>query len=219
MYHEETEWQEYLALIKERPDDFRDGMLEIITDPQQVDAFVNETGRRLGILYRSRFSILVVDLVRNRMDSKGSMFAFERMLPTVRTGGIVSIPIFRGRMVLLKQFRHAHRGPMWNFPRGFGEPGIGVVENLKKELSEELDVGDIHDVRKLGVIAPDSGLTGTTAEVFSCSIDQMRLKKGYEEILEVQTVSENEFEQMIRDGEILDGFTLAAYSLMKAHTE
>ncbi len=210
-YHETEAWQRYLELQAKRPEDFRSGELEILTDEEQIDEFCDRTGKKLGVLYESDYHLLVVDLVRS--EKTGAPFAYERMLPA-KAGAVVAIPHMEdGKIVLLKQFRHAIREDGYAFPRGFGEAGISAEENLKKELREELGAEHISDIRCIGSVAPDSGILASRAAVYACRVDQLNLHMGEEGILGVETVDAEMLDRMIAEGKISDGCSLAAWSL------
>ena len=113
------EWINYLRLMRERPELFQDdNRLKIVTNLEVVDDFEKKTGKKIGVVYQSEYHLFVVDLVE---DTEGYRFAYERLVPAVRKGAVVSIPIYKGKMVLLRQFRHALRSVQYAFPRGFGE--------------------------------------------------------------------------------------------------
>lgn len=220
-YHESREWKRYLELLAERPEAFADGMLNIITDEKLVDEFAEKTGKKPGVVYESPYHIMVVDLVCEKGEGcdeaknaeLGGCFTYERLLPAVPRGAVVAVPVFDGKFVLLRQFRHALREEILCFPRGFGEAGIKPEENLKKELLEEIGAEKVENVRFLGEIAGDSGALGTKAKVFACNISEPKFKPGYEGISAVELVSEEELKSLISAGGITDGFTLAAYAL------
>lgn len=222
-YHETQAWKRYLQLREERPSAFLAGPLEIITDTKIVDRFAEETGRELGVLYESSYHLLVVDLVRQSSpEERGPerYFAYERLLPAVERGAVVSVPMYGDRFVLLRQFRHAIRNPALSFPRGFGEAGLSAEENLVKELREELGAAEVTDVRLLGTVNSDSGILGNQAEVFFCRVDRLQIVQGYEEIEACVLLAEDELRALIRSGEIRDGFTLSAFTLyLAAQTE
>lgn len=45
-----------------------------------------------------------------------------------------------GRILIAKRPAHAHQGDLWEFPGGKLEPGESVVEALRRELREELNI-------------------------------------------------------------------------------
>ena len=101
------------------------------------------------------------------------------------------------------------------FPRGYAEHGSSPLENVKRELGEELEAVVTRRPLSLGFIEPDSGLTSRRIEVFLVDIDSYIQKKGYEDIEDVQEVSLDELKQMIDEGKIADGYTLGAVELME----
>lgn len=203
------EWQEYARLMQERPQLFAQSeLLMIETDARKIAKYEMESGKTIGVVYQSPYTMMVVDLV----SCNGRCFTYERSLPTVARGAVVSMPMYNGRFVLLRQFRHAMREMQYGFPRGFGEIGYSAAENLKKEISEEIGA-EVTDCRLLGEVVSNSGLSGEKVSVYFCEVTEPQSKKGYEEIDAMLTVSRPELESMIRNGEINDGFTLSAYAL------
>lgn len=207
------EWKEYLNLIEERPELFRsNNELNIVMDYELVREFEKNTGRKIGIVYQSRYNLLVVDLVEN---TNGDRFAYERLIPAVKKGAVIAIPIYEGNFVLLKQYRHAIRQFQYAFPRGFGEKGISLKENLKKEMKEEIGA-DINRVYHVGAVVADSGIGSNQVDVFVCDITKPQLKLHYEQIKEIKMLAEPELVKWISEGKITDGFTLSGYALYKS---
>lgn len=205
------EWFEYIRLKEERPRDFiADDRLEIIYDAALVEAFQQESGRIIGVLYHSPYRILVVDLVKR----EGKMFAYERFLLT-KEGAISTIPIYKNKFVLLRQFRHSIRGEQISFVRGFGEDGLNVIENAKKELAEELGAKTDTAIQ-LGSIIADCGASASPVAIVLCYIDNVELKCQYEGIQEILLLSKEELEEKIFNGEITDGYTVASFTLYKS---
>ncbi|HAE52537.1 MAG TPA: hypothetical protein DCG30_04710 [Ruminococcus sp.] len=59
-------WERYLQLMKERPKLFlKSDMLNIIADSRSVAEFSEKSGRTMGVVYESPYSLLVVDLVED----------------------------------------------------------------------------------------------------------------------------------------------------------
>lgn len=218
-YHESNSWKDYLALMRDRPWAFAGHpSLEIVTDQETVDRFAEETGACPGVAYASPYNLMVVDLVRDlTLGEDGAVEArlhtYERLLPAVARGAVVSVPLWGEHFVLLRQYRHAPRKYVLAFPRGYGEPGLTAEENLVKELREELGVTEVRDVRCLGTVLADSGILGNEVAVFSCQVDEPCLKRHYESIEDLLLLDRTELDETIRQGGIEDGFTLAALAL------
>ena len=215
-YFKSEQWTEYLKLMEERPAAFQDSeQLQIITDPETVTEFMERTGRIIGVLYQSPFSILVVDLVKG---TDGDVFAYERLLPALAEGAVITVPRCGESFILVKQFRHAIRKTQLSFPRGFGEKNINVADNTIKELKEEIGAG-VTASRWLGVVTADSGILGNEVDVVEATIEPAEFKYGHEGITEVCLYTENEIDELIAGRKITDGYTLAAWVLYKSSKE
>lgn len=204
------EWLRYKELMRECPDSFiNNGQLIILTDERIVEEFEHQSCKTIGVVYESSFHLMVVDLVET---PNGKRFSYERLLPAINKGAVVAVPIYKGKLVLLKQYRHAIRRTQYSFPRGFAETGISAVDNVLKELREELGA-EVESYKQLGTVIADSGINGNEVSVFLCELQNLELKYGYEEIESFVTLTKEELVKWISDGKIDDGFTLAAFSL------
>ncbi len=204
---------DYFALMQERPEDFRQSaILEIVTDEDIICAYEREHQKKIGIMYRSPYHILVVDLVRGE---DGRLFPYERILHTVSTGAVVCVPMVGDRFVLMRQFRHAMREVQYAFPRGFGEKGLSPEENIRKELGEELGA-QVESVSPLGIVIADSGLCGIRVHAFVAKLAPPLYTARDEGILEAMLLTAEELRQKIRQGQINDGFTLSVLTLLDA---
>ncbi len=205
------EWRAYVELMQNRQNDFKYSQIYTIeTDLKTICEFEIMNNMKIGVRYQSPFSIVVLDLVRDRNDN---MFGYERILPAVPSGAVVCVPICNGKFVLLKQFRHALRTFQYGFPRGFGELELSPEQNAKKELFEELGC-QVVKTEDLGEIVADSGLSGNKVRALLCEISTPKLNAEHEGLVSLELVSSNQLSQMISDHRINDGFTLAAYSLL-----
>lgn len=203
-------WNEYVKLIEERPELFRfSKMIDIVTNEAVVRRYEEETGKKIGVLYHSEYSMLVVDLIRCE---NGTYYTYERLVPTVNGGAVVIMVLCKGKVVLLRQYRHSLREYQYGFPRGFGEESISAEENVVKEVNEELNA-HILSIRHMGDLTPDSGMMSNKVSFYLCEVDSFEEKKGYEGIDSIIELDMKEFEQWIRDGKITDGYSVAAYGL------
>ncbi|MBQ9745657.1 MAG: NUDIX domain-containing protein [Clostridia bacterium] len=203
--------EEYFALIEKKPRLFeRSEVYPIVTDKAEIEKFEKESGKKIGVLYKSRFNTLVVDLIRG----ENGYFAYERIIPTASGRGVVCVPKVGGKFLLLRQYRHSVRDMQLCFPRGFGEDGIASEDNAKKELFEE--TGALAEkCTFLGSLTADSGLIGAECDVFLCIADSFDASSTEEGIKELLLLTREELEEKITSREITDGFTLSAYMLYK----
>ncbi|MBQ6772967.1 MAG: NUDIX hydrolase [Synergistaceae bacterium] len=210
-------FERYIELMKERPEEFDNSDAEyiIITDPDRIAKFESETGKTIGVVYESPWHIMLVDLVTP--DNK-KFFTYERILPAVKKGAAAALTMCGEDFIMLKQYRHALRGFQYCFPRGFAEKGLSPEENLRKELSEELSTRpeDIENIKFLGTVIADSGLSGVNVNVYLCKINAYKTNEHHEGIRKVEVFSRSELYKLIRECKITDGFTLSALQLLNS---
>lgn len=205
------EWSDYKQLMEERSELFsQSDELSIVTDIERICEFEAESGRTIGVIYKSPYSMLVVDCVHSK---NGKLFCYERIVPSSTGIAVVGIPVYEGKFVLLKQFRHSMRDFQYAFPRGYGEDGFSAEDNVKKELSEELGA-EVLNCTYIGNVISDSGRSGEKVSIFLCDITEPKLLQGYEDIDSLVMLSPEQLRQWISDGRINDGYTLSAYALI-----
>lgn len=164
-----------------------------------------------GVIYQSRYNTVLVDPIQ-KID--GTFYPYERVLPTAGDG-IVIVTRKEGRFILLKQYRHALRKAQYGFPRGYAEPNEAPIENVRRELTEELHATIRCIPVSLGFLEPDSGLTSRRTEVFLAELDSYTTSIHHEGILEVREASLEEMKDMIQNGRLSDGYTIGALALWK----
>lgn len=183
-----------------------------MADPETMEKLIyleEVYNYRFGMAYESPFNQVVVDPV---LKENGGIFPYERVVP--RNGnGVVIMTRCNGRWILLRQFRHAIRREQYGFVRGYADSGCTVLENVRRELMEELGAKPIGEPMLLGRMTPDSGLTSGCVFVYEVEIACYEEKTGYEGIRQVISVTDAEFVSLVADGEIDDGYTLGAYLL------
>jgi 8-oxo-dGTP pyrophosphatase MutT (NUDIX family) len=131
--------------------------------------------------------------------------------------GVVMVPTFSNGDLLLVRLRRAPNiGFSVEFPRG----GVEAHETLEgaaaRELSEETGFEvPLSAVTFLGKLGPDTATLNGLSDVFSVRIHDDALQGQYdtEEIDKPFRVSAAAWTQMIRDGVIVDGTSLAAWAM------
>ena len=120
------------------------------------------------------------------------------------------------RIYLIRQFRHAANGYIWEIPAGRLDPGETPATCAQRELEEE--IGMTADVlARLTTIYTTPGFTDEKIHLFLAH----ELKKGThkreaDEFMEVQTRRWSEAMNMIRVGEISDAKTVVALMFVQA---
>lgn len=210
---------DYFCLMQERPDAFiQSPVLPIVTDKQRMITFMERTQKQLGVVYKSPFHLMVVDLIAGV--NGGEDFAYERLLPTVEKGAVVCFVEYNNKIVLERVFRHAIRKEQLELPRGFGEQNISGPDNVIKECREELSATiDANSIKFLGSVVADSGCLAGSADVYFCKAQNVIEKFGYEGIKSLEFISWDSISHFIANGGISDGFTLAALKLFDAYKD
>jgi ADP-ribose pyrophosphatase len=117
------------------------------------------------------------------------------------------------QVLMIRKFRHEERNWSWEFPRGFGEPGLSAKKNAKTELQEEIGISNA----RLTLLTKVKEGKGGTA-VFLTEIpdgQKIKLEKG-EGLSKYRWVKLSKLEQIVKKGQLSDWFSLWAYSLYKS---
>lgn len=139
-------------------------------------------------------------------------------LDAVRYGqGVATVPVFENGDLLLVRLRRAPAiGFSLEFPRGGVDQGESTITAAARELSEETgySVGP-EQVRFLGRIGADTATLNSLMDVYQVIIPDSVFQGAYdtEEIDLPMRVTRAQFENMVRAGEIVDGITLASWTL------
>jgi len=123
-----------------------------------------------------------------------------------------------GRVVLLRQYRHAAGGYIWELPAGVLAPGGERPEVCAaRELREEAGLVADH-IRHLGAILTSPGFCDERIDLFLARglRDEGHRHEADEVISEIARVPLAEALGMIRTGAIVDGKTIAGLYLAAA---
>lgn len=167
-------------------------------------------------VYRNQWMSVREDVVR-RPDGSEGIYAV-----VARPDYAVVIPEQDGGFHLVSQYRYPTRDRRWEFPQGgFPEGRTGSAQELgRAELSEETGLR----ARSWTTLGTPYGWQGTSGQMFTaflardlCSGEPHR--EHEEQDMEQCWVPRDEFERMIRTGEVRDDSTLAAYLLLLLHEQ
>ncbi len=146
----------------------------------------------------------------------GAEGRYNRIVEGNNNRGIIILPLnSQKELGLVKIYRYPIQLWQWEFPRGFGEDNLIAVDNARRELEEEMDM-DAEKFDVLGSTFPNSGLLASEVDIVVAynvkSIQKMGdMEKGM--IKEIKFFNINQIKEMICNGIIKDGFTIAAYTL------
>jgi 8-oxo-dGTP pyrophosphatase MutT (NUDIX family) len=207
-----TEIDNYLEYYKRLPHLFRyNENINIIVDETELKEYANRKNCKLGVVFENNYFSLVVDLIEN---SSGRRYTYARIVSRNEYNGVVIIPILKGKIVFLKQFRHGTREYEIELPRGFSEKSKTIQDNAESEIYEELGVSTTR-MEHLGSVINDTGLSGGLVHIFMCEIENIGKLSADEGIKETMQLSLLETEDLIKENRIRDCFTLSAIYKLK----
>lgn len=113
-------------------------------------------------------------------------------------------------VLLLRQYRHAAGGRLWEIPAGVLEPGEPAAACARRELLEETGA-EASSIEHLTTVYTTPGFTDEQIHLFlATGITVGEPKHEVDEFIEVQARPLSTVLQMIRDGEIVDSKTIVA---------
>jgi 8-oxo-dGTP pyrophosphatase MutT (NUDIX family) len=179
------------------------------TEPQP---FIRQISSR--VVYRNRWMTVREDEIERPDGSHGVFSVVDR------PDYVVVIAAERGGFHLVDQYRYPIRGRYWEFPQGcFTDGRTGTAEELgRTELAEETGLSAA-SWTPLGRLYGWHGASGQAFTVFlatglSAGVPQ---REHEEQDMRSRWVSRHDFEQMIRDQQVTDDSTVAAYALLLLH--
>ena len=128
------------------------------------------------------------------------------------------VPFDEGKLYMVRQYRYPVQNSYWEFPQGGNEenPNIDPKRLALDELEEETGL-IANKIKHLGFLHVAYGYSSQGCNIFLAndfSKGQQKLEDG-EQGLEIERFSVEEFEEMIKSGEIRGASTVSAYGLLK----
>jgi 8-oxo-dGTP pyrophosphatase MutT (NUDIX family) len=123
----------------------------------------------------------------------------------------------RERVTLIRQFRHAAGGWVWELPAGVLEPGEAPEACAARELTEETGLRAA-EIGPLGTIVTTPGFTDERIHIFLARrlTDGGHAHEADEVIAEIRPLPLRDALGMVQRGEIVDGKTIAGLYLAAA---
>lgn len=141
-----------------------------------------------------------------------------------RENTVIVIPLSPSlRTVLLRQYRYPTDSDSWELPMG----GVGSAERkedaVKRELLEETGL-DAAEYELIGEYHAVPGLTPQQVSVFVVRMSEEQMDasftpEGMDEIQQVRIRSLSSVYDMVRQGQITDGFTLVGLLYLRLHLD
>ena len=168
-----------------------------------------ETIKKLRTVFRGRVITVNIETVRL---PNGHIADLEIIH---HPGGAAIVAIDdQQRVCLLRQFRHAIGGWIWELPAGKLEPNEPALETARRELSEEAGVAAA-DWISLGDYVSSPGVFTETVKLFMArGLRNANMAHEAAELIEIHWVPLSEACQRTLSGELNDGKT--ALALLRA---
>jgi len=150
----------------------------------------------------------VFSLKRERVLEPSGLVATREIV--VHPGSAVVLPVLPdGRIVVIRQYRHAAGQYLWELVAGHKDPGESFHRAARRELEEE--TGYVaRKLRKLLAIFPSPGLLGERMEIFLAQgLQKGTARPEDDERITVQILTLREAKAWIRSGKIRDAKSIA----------
>jgi ADP-ribose pyrophosphatase len=121
------------------------------------------------------------------------------------------------RVLLIRQYRHATGGWLWEIPAGRREPGESPEATAHRELAEETGYR-AEQLQRLTSIWTTPGFTDEVIHLFLASgLTPGAMAHEADEILELHLTPWSTALQMVKDGVIMDTKTATAILFVQCH--
>ncbi|HEV2490127.1 MAG TPA: NUDIX hydrolase [Candidatus Acidoferrales bacterium] len=129
----------------------------------------------------------------------------------VHPGSVVVLPVFEdGGVLLVRQYRHAVGGYLWELVAGGIEPGEPPLAGAKRELAEETGY-TARRWRKLLDVFPTPGFVSERMVVYLAQdLRAGEARPEDDERITARTFSPREIERWIRTGKLRDAKSIAS---------
>src|SRR3989344_2211569 len=165
------------------------------------------------VVYENKWLVVREDQVL-RPDGQPGIYGYVDVHPSV----VIIAQDADKKIFLIGQHRYTIDKYSWEFPAG-GSEGKNLLLAAKRELEEEIGKKAKY-WRKIGELEPLKGYSNEIMAIFFATEleDGLTLAtEGDEEISEVKKVTVAQFQQMIAQGQITDGQTIAAFVLVQPY--
>lgn len=120
------------------------------------------------------------------------------------------------RVLLIRQFRHAADGVIWEVPAGRLDPGETPEECARRELAEETGMR-ASQLSRLTTIYTTPGFTDERIHLFLAGgLEEGTHRREADEFMELRPTPWSEAMRLIEQGAIMDGKTLVSLLYVQA---
>jgi ADP-ribose pyrophosphatase len=164
--------------------------------------------RRTRTLYEGRVLRLVLDDV----EEPGGVRAQREIVR--HSGSVAALPVHEdGRIVLVRQYRHAVLDSLWELPAGRLDPGEAPEKGAARELEEEVGLSP-GGLERIAHYFTTPGFCDEVMHLFRATVLRaVPPRPDDDERIEVRTLPLEDALAMMDRGEIREGKTLVALLL------
>jgi ADP-ribose pyrophosphatase len=183
------------------------GEIEIIDKKESSKVRV-----KTGILIKDELHYVVRDAVKFPSGDVEAQLRVVSRYMVDGPAGVVAIAARDGKIFLREMFRHGTRRWELETPRGGREKGYTPEEAARQEIDEELGFS-VKSIEKIGEVCGETAFVASTLPIFWADLepgpprDHPESTEAFGRIIEL---SPSQLKQRIVNGDIRDGYTLAA---------
>jgi ADP-ribose pyrophosphatase len=178
--------------------------------PQQPE----QKNRKL-VCENSQFHIFFDELtLQGRTTVRDYLVVAPKRLAVDLVTGVAILPIFAGKIGLIRVYRHPIGEYSWEIPRGFIDQQEASASAAGRELKEETGLDCKSEaIRSLGFITPDGGILAARVQLFAATQCAKEREYAPAEIghRELRFFNFQEVEEMILHSEVQDPSTGIAF--------
>lgn len=212
---------DYLDLATARPELFSTpgAGVRILLDPAEIAAVEHQCTEayrqrgespevaQVGLLVKDPWVYVLRDAVEF---PDGHRATYTRVVNRYDHGA-AALPLYQGKIVLIRHFRHPLRKSILEIPRGAIEAGDTPEEAVRRELMEEIGARAIR-IEPLGFLFGSTSLYGSGSHLFFAEIENVGSPQIAEGVQAIEQYTVGEFEALLLGGQIVDSFTVAAFA-------
>ncbi|HEY6905570.1 MAG TPA: NUDIX hydrolase [Candidatus Acidoferrales bacterium] len=157
---------------------------------------------------KTLFRGLVFTLKRDRVIEPSGVTAIREFVE--HAGSVVVLPVLPdGRIVLIRQYRHAARQYLWELVAGHKEPHEDFLRGAHRELQEETGY-TARKIRRMLEVFPSPGLLGEKMVIFLAEgLTKGKARPEDDEKITQRILTLAQAGEWIRSGRIRDSKTVA----------
>lgn len=120
------------------------------------------------------------------------------------------VPLFKNRIVFIRQYRPVIGKYIWELPAGILKPGETPYACAKREITEETGY-IVRNLEKIGKIYTSPGFCDEIIHIFKADcVSRGCAKKDIDELIKARLVKKKEAIELFRSGKIQDAKTIVA---------